>query len=71
LDAARPSNHDNYHCSPGPVTTTPRKEPDSARFGFGLKHASMLEHETINDLDSMIKAAEFQRQKEAIMDLDE
>jgi hypothetical protein len=31
----------------------------------------MLRHETINDLDSMIEAAEFLRQKDAIMDLGE
>jgi hypothetical protein len=31
----------------------------------------MLKHETFNDLDSMIEAAEFQRQKDAIMDLGE
>lgn len=71
MDAVRPSNHDNHYYCHKPVTTTPKKEPDSARFGFGLKHASMLKHETFNDLDSMIEAAEFQRQKDAIMDLGE
>jgi hypothetical protein len=70
-DAARSSTYDGHIYCPKPVPTIPRKDRDSPRSGFGLKHASTFMHETFNQLDSMIEAAESQQQQDAIIDLGE